>query len=221
MNKCLYPRQDEPHKVFFTWQITYNCNYKCTYCHTPKHGQQNVVDTVVLNKQEWIKIWNNIYDMYGECEINISGGEPSLYPDFFEIVKEITQKHKAEIVTNLSFDIDKKIYDLNPERVRIAASFHPQYTDIESFVNKIKKVKQLDFVVTVNFVPWPPFFNKINYYKKVFDENSINVVLQPFIGIYNGKKYPESYNDDEKNILNLFRKMGNEKILKFKLMKDK
>ena len=217
MNRCLYPRKNEPHKAFFTWQITYKCNYKCTYCHAPKHGQKNVVDTVILNKDEWINIWNNIYDMYGECEINISGGEPTVYPSFFDIVEEITKKHKVEIVTNLSFNTEQNIYKLNPERVRFAASFHPQHVSVEDFVMKIKQIKKADFIVTTNFVPWPPFFDKIEYYKKIFDENNINIVLQPFVGIYNGKKYPGEYTDKEKEILHLFTKTGNNEVLDFKL----
>ncbi len=217
MSGCLYPRKNEPHKVFFTWQITYKCNYKCTYCHAPKHGQKDAVDTVILSKEKWIDVWNNIYDMYGECEINISGGEPSIYPNFFDIVQEIIKKHKVEIVTNLSFDIGKVICKLNPERVRFAASFHPQHISVEEFVAKIKKIKEEGFIVTTNFVPWPPFFDKIEYYKKIFDENNINVVLQPFAGIYNGKKYPDNYNDKEKEILHLFAKTGNKEVLNFKL----
>lgn len=220
MTNCLYPRKNEPHKVFFTWQITYKCNYKCTYCHAPKHGQQNVVETEILGADEWIKIWDDIYDMYGECEINISGGEPSIYPNFFDIVKGIIKKHKVEIVTNLSFDVLKVINDLNPERVRFACSFHPQHVDIEEFVKKIKQIKDREFIVTTNFVPWPPFIDKINLYKKIFEDNKINVVLQPFVGVYNGKQYPESYSDKEKEILHLFTETGNKEVLEFKLKEN-
>lgn len=218
MTECLYPRSNEPHKVFFTWQITYKCNYKCTYCHTPKDGQKNAVDTTILSKEKWIKIWDDIYKMYGECEINISGGEPTIYPNFFDIVKEISKQHKIEIVTNLSFNEEKVIHELNPERVRFATSFHPQHADINEFISKIKNIKNLGFIVTTNFVPWPPFFDKIKFFKKSFDENNINIVLQPFDGIYNGKKYPDSYTDEEKKILHLFTK--NNKVLNFKLKED-
>lgn len=217
MGECLYPRKNEPHKVFLTWQITYKCNYKCTYCHAPKHGQKSVVETSIISKEEWIKIWNNIYAMYGECEINISGGEPSIYPNFFDIVEGVTKKHKAEIVTNLSFDIGKSIRKLNPERVRFAASFHPQHVGVEEFIAKIKEIKEAGFIVTTNFVPWPPFFEKIDYYKKKFEESNIDVVLQPFVGEYNGKKYPDSYNEQEKEKLHLFTKTGNKEVLDFKL----
>lgn len=220
MNKCLYPRKNEPHKVFFTWQITYSCNYKCTYCHAPKHGKQDAVNTVILSKEEWVKIWDDIYYMYGECEINISGGEPSIYPNFFGIVKEITKKHKVEIVTNLSFNIEQSICGLNPERVRFAASFHPQHITIEDFVVKINQIKKNGFIITTNFVPWPPFFDKISHYKKIFEENNINVVLQPFVGTYNGKKYPDSYNTKEKEVLHLFMKTGNKEVLNFKLKEE-
>ncbi len=64
MSEILFPRKHNPYKVFFTWQITYHCNYNCTYCHAKKHGDKGVVDTVFLSAAKWGKIWDKIYDMY-------------------------------------------------------------------------------------------------------------------------------------------------------------
>ena len=69
-------------------------------------------------------------------------------------------------------------------------------------------------------MPWPPFFDKIEFYKNFFVDNNIDVVLQPFVGIYNGKQYPENYSDKEKKILHLFNRTGNKEVLNFKLKED-
>ena len=220
MNKCLYPRQYEPYKVFFTWQITYNCNYKCTYCNAPKHGQQNAVDTIILNKQEWIKIWDNIYDMYGECEINISGGEPTLYPNFFEIVKEISKIHKVTIITNLSFDI-KTISLLDKKRVKFNASYHSEFVDINCFINKIIYMQELGFDVQADFVTWPPFLDKLDKIQKQFYINAIDLVVHPFVGVYNNIRYPINYSINQKQqLLNIFNDEYNKRNIQFNIDKQ-
>lgn len=66
-----------------TLKITNTCNLNCLHCHSksgyipmhmPKQQLKNIVDQLRQSK------------VFG---INISGGEPLLYPDFFEIVKYI------------------------------------------------------------------------------------------------------------------------------------
>ena len=65
-----------PEKVFFTWDIMYECNYNCTYCFLNFEETKNYFKTKVLTPQQWFKIWKDIYDKYGESHMQITGGEP-------------------------------------------------------------------------------------------------------------------------------------------------
>jgi MoaA/NifB/PqqE/SkfB family radical SAM enzyme len=94
-----YPRTTPPYKVFFTWEVTYECNYKCSYCHAPKPNNPNTRKTLYPGTEQWLKIWDKIYDDYGETEIVISGGEPFIYPNFVELMIDISKKHIIEFCT--------------------------------------------------------------------------------------------------------------------------
>ena len=125
----------------FGWDLCHRCNYQCPYCGVWKdHPELDVI----LSPQEWGKIWNRIYDMYGKCHLYISGGEPSVYPNFYEIVDVIASKHFPDICTNLSWDVDKLINKFTPENLRISATFHPSMAKFEDFF--VKAVKAKDFL---------------------------------------------------------------------------
>ena len=76
-------------KVTFGWDLCYTCNYRCPYCGVwENYGDDNLF----LSAQEWKGIWDKIYDKYGGCKIYMSGGEPSVYPYFYELVKVLTDQ---------------------------------------------------------------------------------------------------------------------------------
>jgi len=68
-----YKRNTPPEKVFFTWEVTYECNYNCAYCHAPKHSKPGTPHTIKPGLQAWVDAWDRMYDNYGECEMVISG----------------------------------------------------------------------------------------------------------------------------------------------------
>jgi len=216
IKKPKYPRTTPPYKVFFTWEITYECNYKCTYCHAPKHWKQGVPETVYPGLDRWIKIWNEIYEKYGECEFVISGGEPFVYPDFIKLATEMSKIHILEFCTNLFVEVEEIIRSMSPKRVRIGTSFHPEFAEIDEFVKKLKFLQNNGFEVWVNIVPWPPMLNDVIKYKGVFESEGIKVILQPFIGEYEGRQYPQGYTEEEKKLLGIFQDEANVKTVEFK-----
>lgn len=216
LQKPNFPRITPPYKVFFTWEITYECNYRCTYCHAPKPWKQDTRKTLYPGIKKWIDIWQKIYEDYGEGEIVISGGEPFIYPNFMELMIKISELHIIEFCTNLFFNVEPIINNMDAKRVRIGTSFHPEFTEIDVFIDKVNKLKNSSFEVWVNFVPWPPFFNQLEDIKKSFEQNGIKIVLQPFIGDYEGIHYPQGYSNEEKKILGIFKEEVNVKTIDFK-----
>jgi MoaA/NifB/PqqE/SkfB family radical SAM enzyme len=216
MHSPKFPRKTPPYKVFFTWEITYECNYRCTYCHAPKPWNPNTRKTVYPGIKKWIDIWKKIYDDYGETEMVISGGEPFIYPNFIELVSKISQMHIIEFCTNLFFNVDSVVNNMNPKRVRIGTSYHPQYTELDIFIEKVNILKNAGFEVWTNFVPWPPFISQLEDIKQTFEKNGIKIILQPFIGEYNSKHYPQGYSTEEKKMLGIFTDEANIKTVEFK-----
>ena len=191
-----------PYRVFFTWDITYKCNYRCSYCNFngPDGWNENVV-TVNPGLEKWINIWRKIYDRYGSCEIHFAGGEPFVYPDFMDLIENLSVIHTMEFSTNLFWEPDDFIRRINPGRARIGVSFHPEFISFEVFFKKVKKIKDAGFEIWVNYVGYPPIFKNMYEYKKRFEAIGVFMNVLPFKGKYNGRIYPEGYTDEEKKYL--------------------
>lgn len=130
--------EDKELKYTFGWDLCHTCNYRCPYCHVwEKHSPKDIM----LDGPGWERIWGRIFDKYGSCHIYMSGGEPSHYPYFFDLVRRLTKKHSVEICTNLSWDVDKLIPEIPAGTLRVASTFHPAFAVFEDFFMKVVKIK--------------------------------------------------------------------------------
>lgn len=88
INKKLFHRFD----VFsIELAITYDCNKNCPMCYSrdfPKHTQLTIKDI-----QKIIKKYNPVH-------INLTGGEPSLHPEIYNILRSIPKRIIVSMVTN-------------------------------------------------------------------------------------------------------------------------
>jgi len=226
-----FRKEIAPYRVFFTWGMHYQCNYKCSYCNTPKpedhfFNEKEKNRAIYLGVQEWLQVWDNIYKKYGSCRIRLDGGEPSIYPSFNELVTAISQQHLLQINTNLSFDLQNFAKKVSPDRVRIDASFHPEFVTLEDFLHKILILNEHRFKIVVSCVAYPPFLERIEEYKQPFENLHIPFIIHPLSGELNGKIYPRDYemeeiskiyNFDEASRLIMCWKKGENKTVKGKL----
>ena len=197
-----------PNHVFFTWDIHYACNYNCTYCNTPKRVQPADMWTFRERKRvvypglrRWLEVWSKIHDLYGSSEIHITGGEPFIYPDFLELITELSKIHTLEIITNLAVDAKEIAAHVTPDRVRIGTTFHPEFADLRGFLEKHKALRAGGFETWANYVLYPPLLAEVPNYKREFDALGIPFNLQPYLGWYNNKEYPMGYSDEELSFL--------------------
>ncbi|MCX7022627.1 MAG: radical SAM protein [bacterium] len=73
-----------------TFELTYRCNLKCTHCYlTP--GDPHEEEMPALN---WIRTIRELADL-GTFYVTVTGGEPTLYPGFWDILDEL---HRRETV---------------------------------------------------------------------------------------------------------------------------
>jgi MoaA/NifB/PqqE/SkfB family radical SAM enzyme len=171
--------QKKEQKITFGWDLCHSCNYCCPYCGVWK---ENKNDEIILSVEQWYEIWYRIYEKYGSCHIYMSGGEPSTYPNFYQLVKKLCEIHSVEICTNLSFEVELLIQEISPEVLTIAPTFHPTFEKFEIFFEKIKKVINYLPNSQVYYVAYPGQINEMPSRSKKFKEIGVNLIPIPLRG---------------------------------------
>ena len=184
-------------RVFFTWDIMYECNYNCTYCFLNFEETKNHFKTVYLKPQEWLRIWKDIYNRYGQCHMQITGGEPFVYPEFIDLISGLAKMHSFSISTNLSWNVNEFIAKTQPEKIRIDAAFHPEFTNVDEFLNKLIKLKDSNYMTSVTMVAYPPLLAKIKDLGKVFKLGGFDLILYPYRGPFQDRDFPMEYSEEE------------------------
>ena len=197
-----YPRICSPYKVHWNWDISFKCNYKCSYCEVVRRDEK--FNTQIADIDKWREVWDRIFDNYWCTHVRFSGGEPTIYPNFLSFLDMLLEKHTVDITTNLSFDLNKFLDKVKPGGLSISASFHPEFTDFETFFEKLKYLHFHGFPSTLSYVGYPPHLDKIPEYKKRLEDLHMYFKIIPFIGNYNGKRYPEAYDARERRLLEDF-----------------
>jgi len=160
----------------FNWDIITHCNYKCSYCYAR------------ANEEDWLKISrNNIITEVIEkmklithpIDMILLGGEPTLHPQYFEILDRldnIENMKSIRILSNGNYgSFEKmKIFVDKHKHLKTPFSFLLTY-----HVDEVKD--ENEFFKTINYI-------KDKYYLEVnilFDDANIDKNLKLMRKIYN------------------------------------
>lgn len=179
--------------------LIYECNLNCYYCYT--HG--NVARKSRLERDEW-KHLLDFLGRHGSWNIALGQGEPFLHPDFTEFAAEAARNNKLSIITNLTHDVSDFIRHVAPDRVlEIRASLQPAVeNDPHTFISRIDALKKCGFPVKATFVFAPQRTGRFDRLKELLaEEAGVHLSPLPAIMFHDGKKYPESYNREQRETL--------------------
>lgn len=106
---------------FLQWHITHKCNLSCLHCYQEDTAcSMSLQDmmTVLHKYRKYLELMNY------EGQINLTGGEPLLHPDFFRIAEAVTSYGiRLGILTNgtlIDDDTARKFSALKPVFVQIS-----------------------------------------------------------------------------------------------------
>ena len=129
--------------------LTNRCNLKCEYCYASAGDENNKIKEMSLEN------YKAIFDELDEINvhrISLSGGEPFVRNDFFEILEE-AGKHKFAIIINtngtlITEEIANKLRDCRFDRICVTidgscSNVHDSIRGKGSFVKAIQGVKML------------------------------------------------------------------------------
>lgn len=197
MNKC--DASSKNHDVEADWTLNTLCNFKCVYCFEHSKSEHPAVGK--------IPVWEIIefFDNTGLTWLtHITGGEPFLYPDFVDLCLGLTSKHFISVNTNLcSKNVFVFAKSVNPSRVSfVHCGLHIIQREkenlVDDFIAKVLFLNDKGYHTFVSYVMYPPLFKRFEKDYEFFNSKGIVILPKAFRGIYEGKRYPESYTLEEK-----------------------
>ena len=98
---------------YIRMSITDVCNFKCGYC-LPNGYQVDKNDTRKFLHLEEIRRLSKCFSLLGVNKIRITGGEPTVRKDFFDIIKVLKFESgiKKVVITTNGYHLDKKAKQL-------------------------------------------------------------------------------------------------------------
>jgi len=228
-SKFKYDTINEPVKVPFTitWDILRRCSFDCTYCPPHRHDlvspypSRKELDDVSEFLIDYLKVVKD-YRISDEFNISLTGGEPTVYPEFIEFagyLKNLKQENGIKLFVTLTSNgaFSNTIRDFISKKLDwITISWHCEANENakkRTFENilKINKERNLDKStagVAVNVMFHQKYFDEC---KELCDElHKNNIKFNPRIVGDSGSPnppYTHEYTPDQLNyILNYWKK---------------
>lgn len=160
-------------RLHFGWFLVDWCNYNCSYCCTG--GAQSDEFSKAKSPSVYNLVLRRLENITTEFEVDLYGGEPTLHPKFHYILDQLVSMKNCKLVeikTNLSRSLPflKKVFD--HEKVRLSASYHPEYFN-QAFVDKCIALKEYNFYCHINLSDKPKDWCQILDLVDKFDQAGV------------------------------------------------
>lgn len=87
---------NRPFEFFVQWHLTENCNLRCRHCYQGERSADEMtlpeIQKVISEVSDMVKDWSESYGVCFSPSMNITGGEPFLRTDLFDILREIKRQ---------------------------------------------------------------------------------------------------------------------------------
>ncbi|MCL5022820.1 MAG: radical SAM protein [Nitrospirae bacterium] len=146
---------NETHEFFVQWHLTEKCNLRCTHCY--QSGKKtdemhfNEIKKVTDEIAEMLEVWSEAYGIAFSPSFSITGGEPFLYRDLYEVLEELRRRHFDVYLLSNGTLIDEKkaklLSWLGVKGVQVSMEgpekIHDSIRGRGSFASSVKGVRHL------------------------------------------------------------------------------
>lgn len=176
------------------FDITEFCNYHCEYCYQGVEKQQKHISDTVFNN--FFAFLERLKEPF---RVHLIGGEPFLYPRFFEMCRKIAQLgHYISLTTNFSLPLTswdrlRKIaggflraveISLHPTQIRNLEDFFETLSEFNEWLGGGRKpILRLNVVLTENN------FDTVMTIRKRLEDIGLSLNIQRFALGANYQKY--------------------------------
>jgi MoaA/NifB/PqqE/SkfB family radical SAM enzyme len=156
---------NDKHEFFIQWHITERCNLHCSHCYQQEAKASELslpeIKEVIDEAADMVWDWEEAYDIKLSMSYNVSGGEPFLRADIFEMLEEMAWKGADIYIlsngTLIDSEIAGKLAGLKVKGVQVSVEgpepVHDGIRGMGSFasaVNGITNLIEAGLTVTMN-----------------------------------------------------------------------
>lgn len=193
---AITPRENHNYVAFF---LTLTCNLRCPYCinqHDKTSNGRRDRDKS-MSADEWITAANRLV-LRDDLPLTLQGGEPTLFPGFYQFVKEVKPEIKMDLMTNMMFDVNRFINEVPVWRftreapyAAIRVSYHPGQNDIDDIIKKTFVMQEAGFRVGVYAIETPN--KELRLHVEQIKEKCLGMGIdfrtKEYLGVYDGILY--------------------------------
>lgn len=175
--------------------LTLDCNKSCFYCINTV-GKSRVrpwKGTFGLTGAEWVEGLNRLR-LPDDLPVSLQGGEPSLHPDFLDIILGLRDDLHIDILTNLSFDVRRFVKTVPADRLRrrapyasIRVSYHPTQCRLDDLLSSVRLLIDAGFPVGVYVIDHPAHADANRRAYEECAKLAIDIRTKEFLGSHRGR----------------------------------
>ena len=189
---CGLPALELPRRYnYIAAFLTLACNLRCSFCINTYGDALRRYPTMPAS--DWLRGLNRLMSR-PDLPVTLQGGEPSLHPDFYEIINGLRDDLNIDILTNLQFDVDEFMANVPPDRVKrdapyasIRVSYHPEVMTLEDMKPKVQRLMDRGYSVGVWAVEHPDQREEIERAKVECERDGIDFRFKEFLGRHDGR----------------------------------
>lgn len=188
-----------PNRAYIAWSFSSMCNQACWYC--PEFLHDNKVPFPEYDDAMYLI--DLVYEKNEEVIIEISGGEPTLWPKLTRFLRAAIEKYP-----NLTIQVDTNGSRTNKWWERFTSfnfqnnlwfnfAHHAEQCDIDLFYENTRIASEAGYSCTVNFMLDPPYFDiQRKYYEKARDNLNAYVCMKTLRPGFDADKIIDGYTDE-------------------------
>jgi hypothetical protein len=164
------------------------CNYRCFYCVGAGSNNEPVkrFDFAEIEKQYGL-IQSKLIVTSLEC----GGGEPTVHPQFPELLKLCAHYGIVSFPTNNSQNPERWLPTALGRRIEIRGALHPEgEQNLEKYVHYARYLIDAGCDFRCVFIAHPAQMEQVPVYGEMFGNQGIPFLALPFIGTFNSQPYP-------------------------------
>jgi MoaA/NifB/PqqE/SkfB family radical SAM enzyme len=194
------------------WHLLNTCNYRCAYCFFGPETLGSKLQ-VFANPDGW----RSAFDASGYVWLlHMTGGEPSLYPDFVKLCENLTANHYISINSNLTHpSLARFVTRINPSRVSfINAGLHLEERELraglDTFLLHANLLRSRGFPIVISVVATPLALARFEKAIALLEPIGLFPIPKLFRGVWSGDVYPKAYTPSDKNRFREFSRLARE-----------